>query len=226
MSLGEKHHYSPGSGLRLKWGEIRTPTTTTTTPAPNKKVSFVDILNAIHESHQDISECDQVCSGRQGSLALPNQCCSSSFCSCPSSRYIGQRSNRQWQFFTTLSIRQLIFFHWIIRPWISFSHSDHLFARMAKRSALPRVSVSLRIGLSTSTVQCPLVWPMIYLGVQNLAVEVPEIQMGVWGLTTLAFKGQNSQLERVILITVTQPKMSKGEWSLTPITHTSLLAQH
>ena len=41
MSLGEKHHYSPGSGLRLKWGEIRTPTTTTTTPAPNKKVSFV-----------------------------------------------------------------------------------------------------------------------------------------------------------------------------------------
>jgi len=69
-SIDSKNHYSPGAGLLLEWGKQQAILATTTASVPGKK---------------EVSECDKVCSGKQGSLPLPGQCCSQSFCSCPSS---------------------------------------------------------------------------------------------------------------------------------------------
>jgi len=72
VQVDASRHYSPGAKLLLEWGKVRRDAALVTTPktVPDK---------------QDISECDNVCSGRQGSLPLPDQCCSQSFCSCPHS---------------------------------------------------------------------------------------------------------------------------------------------
>ena len=57
--------YTPGGDLHLEWSELIAPTTSTTAPS---------------------GQCDSVCRGVRGSVALAHTCCSSSYCSCPSPR--------------------------------------------------------------------------------------------------------------------------------------------
>ena len=57
--------YTPGGDLHLEWSEVITPATSTAAPS---------------------GQCDSVCRGVRGSVALAHSCCSSSYCSCPSPR--------------------------------------------------------------------------------------------------------------------------------------------